>query len=371
MAIEGLELYENLQNFGYKKAKDLKKHPKHVTKRLITISNDLRDRSMNAEKIVIDKSVLEFAVNEIMARPTELLHMYEHITIPFDSIWVEYDALAYNQHRLDKGFTDPENTTAHIDREAILVTGKAFDQTAPIKIEPISYELGCAFSSMMYYEVRPRTKSNIPPNALDDLDVKGYPKELWSGQLSWGSHFQRNWHDDPNEKIAVEKLDALVHAKAYDCFVNYIRNNYKIGPIDYGLLMKAIPIIHLLNYDPVFNVTTSSGETTRRMTSTGKPIVDTITARRMSLTIPVHRAITRVRRLSAARKPKALHEVRGTYAYSRKRTDFRCHHVWVDTGRNTQQECVRCKGLRWIRKPHLRGDAKYGTRLHSHTIVTA
>ncbi|MFW7357488.1 MAG: hypothetical protein ACODTL_16210 [Brucella sp.] len=364
--ISGLDLYNDIQNLGYINHVVAKQAPKAARKEEEAATGAIRLKCRDAEKFVLDDTALDLVANEMAHKPSELVHLYEHMAIPHDAIWVEFDAVALNTHRQKMGVIP--FVPIECSRIGLYLTGTAHDQFAPITAQLFYLSRGQTIAAEMYFVIRPNTKHNLTAAMLNTGGKRNVPKEMVPSLLAWGEYLD-NWYNDQNERMAVEQLAKLSHAKLQ----NYIRplaeQHGVMGLQSIGALRYVAPIINMLNYKPLFKQTTATTGTTRKFTSTGKSVADTVTAHRWVLSMSVARAATRMRRLCIVRKPHAQHEVRDHWAYSRRLTDATCTHIWNDNGKNSQQECQKCNGLRWLKRAYVRGDAKYGTRVKTHTIV--
>lgn len=314
----------------------------------------------------LSNDVLEVVGQTMLSPPSSLLQHFELVSLPADNIWIEFDMLAFNTLRQRLGFI--RSVTKTITRFGLHLTTTRDDQNAPIQIRWWSEDKGAPTLHDVYFGWR----STIPP--LFTTTSTSYAANLARlfivpvtdahQYYAWGN-YAGSWINDPVESYAM--LQLLNRTTSYE---EKYWNTFSggISPSGIGTMSFAMAIISMLDQQPSFG-SASATTTTRVKTPSGTYKVVPLTIGTLSLRTSVRRTLLSMRKAVIARKPTALHSVGEHWSYRRSTLVPGCVHEWKPNGTTTQENCVKCNAMRWRKVGHLRGNASYGVRLNTHTVV--
>lgn len=359
-----LDLFDDIQQRGFLNSPAIsgaiKQFKKAHTQSIVSALPALR----TADCYELKQSVMGLVVTLMREKPSTLHPLYEHIALPSDRVWVEYDAVAFNTMRHNAGLlpnVQPEPT-----RLGLFFSGKAHDQSSPISIRIFTLDQGHSTLTDSSFEFRGNRPHNWPVNQIRNVVGQSGMNPVDAPRLcAWGS-YASTWQTDPVEAPYMRKLldiGNMFYEQHVHPFAATVPLSGGIGSLPF-----AMAILNILDNKPIMNIASQPRNSTFQ-SSVGVTKPFSITYNSVGLNVSVPTAINRINKRVANRKPPMQHVVRGHWTYRRNTYDPNCVHVWIDTGKNTQQNCSKCNGLRWFRIASLRGDIRYGKKITTHTVV--
>ncbi|MCZ7975037.1 hypothetical protein O9X80_11115 [Agrobacterium salinitolerans] len=359
-----LNLFDDIQQRGFMKSPVWATANKQVRKAheqsIVTLLPALRV----ADCYEITTNALALVIQLMQEKPSVLHPLYEHIALPEDRVWVEYDAVEFNTMRFNAGMlptVQPEPT-----RLGFLFSGKANDQDAPISIRVFTLDQGASSLTDSAFEFRGNSPHNWPANQIRNVVQHSSVAATDAPRiLAWGSYANK-WQSDPVEQPHLRSLLDQGNMFYESHLVPYASS----VPLSAGVgsLSIAAAIMNILHNRPTLSVSKRS-VTSTFVSSVGAVKPFSVTVSTVGLKATPRSAIRRMMKRIFNRKPSLQHAVRSHWSYRKGKFDPKCNHYWVDTGKGTQQSCSHCGGLRWHRSASVRGNAQYGTKINTHTRV--
>lgn len=367
-----LSLYNDMLARKFAALPELASAPREVRRAYTTGGDNYALRIRTAEQRYEIANSLMFPVMQLLAGSVnDQLALYEHMALPADSLWIEFDYYEFNLARLTYGFlrnVDPANT-----RFGLYVTGAKDSQTAPIRIHSFVMRNNVPVINSEVFELRGDRKKTWDANAILRYEqgltaagvvLNGVPAATF---YAWGSVCDTA-RSDAKLKPTTDRLYELGWSYPAD-HVRYPLQQELAGA--QGTLAFALAFLGMVTHKPVLNSATSTSSTTAKY-STGLTKTFSITWDTLDLKLSAASTVSRIKKGTTTRKPmgpKVQHAVREAWAYRRSTLNMTCNHFWEDNGRGSQQVCKHCGSLRWKRSAFIRGDASVGIKHNTHIVV--
>lgn len=362
-----LDLYNSIQAMDYRKSPVFLSAPPVARKIMMNEYANRASVMRNAVRYEVSDNALNVAIDIIRRNPSQFLTLVQHLALPSETVYIEWDMLAFNRLRHAAGFiSGPVNS--HVTRFGLLASGTKDDQTGAIRIEYFIEEAGFPRSGEAFFEFRGLSGSTWPAHQIVNYARgTGLPPNEAMQWAAFGS-YGRKWSTDPKQGAALGQLltAGISNKQEYLVTLGEVSTTPEMSA---GTLTFALAFLSIIDAKPKFATTplTASSKMRKSPATPARPYV--VKWETVDMAATLRSTVSSIFRTSRARSSKIQHEVQEHWTYRRSSILPSCNHLWKPTGIRTQQRCVFCDGFRWKTIGHVRGDPSLGVKHVTHRAI--